>query len=201
MAGIDFATQGRTAQGMLNIPQLNNNLATNFDLLNTLSLGKFSPSITSIGSNAGNLGVNQALNTAGDAVKNGGEATKGLNWFGNNGVIGSTASLIGSGVGIWNAYNSYKFGKDQVEQMKRQNTLLENQYNEEVKRYNKREAERDASNSYFQNMAGNIWEKYYSNYGNANANNANANTANDTAQNAAQMSEPQEKKLSPVERE
>ena len=148
-----------------------------------------------IGSNAG-LGINQALNTA---ANGGGEATKGLDWFGNNGVIGSTASLLGSGAQIWNAYNSWKYGKAQVEEMKKQNELLAKQYEEETKRYNKREAERDASNSYFQNMAGNIWEKYYSNY--ASTNDTAQNATQTPTQEVAQTQEQEKKHLSPVERE
>ena len=199
MAGVNFAIAGRTQQGVANLA----NKTSNF----TYPLGA-SFGIQPL-SNASNLG--QSLNVtkgAGDAVTQG---TKGLDWWGNNGIIGSTGAALNGVANLWGAYNSFMQGNKQLKEMRRQNDLLEQQYKTEIERYNKREAERDASNSYFQNMANGIYQRYYSNYGNAGANIANANAentltlTNDNAQNA--LNQPQtpqideQKRQNVVERE
>lgn len=175
----------------------------NFDYKGFVSLNDF-----------GNTNLTKNLNLignakeAGDAVTQG---TKGLDWWGNNGIIGSTGAALNGVANFWGAYNSFTQGNKQLKEMRRQNDLLEQQYKTETERYNKREAERDASNSYFQNMANGIYQRYYSNYGNAGANIANANaentltSANDNAQNA--LNQPQiaqideQKRQNVVERE
>lgn len=162
-------------------------------------------------SSVSNLGQSfNGVKTAGNAVTQG---TKGLDWFGDKGIIGSTGAALNGVASLWGAYNSFTQGNKQLKEMRRQNDLLEQQYQTETERYNKREAERDASNSYFQNMANGIYQRYYSNYGNAGANatNTNANAentltnTNDNAQNAlnqpqtAQINE--QKRQNVVERE
>lgn len=150
-------------------------------------------------SSVSNLGSLNVANKAGNAVTQG---TKGLDWFGDNGIIGSTGAALNGVASLWGAYNSFTQGNKQLKEMRRQNDLLEQQYITETERYNKREAERDASNSYFQNMANGIYQRYYSNYGNAGA---NATNTNDNAQNA--LNQPQtpqineQKRQNVVERE
>lgn len=100
-------------------------------------------------------------------------ATSGLGGWGS--MMQGAGSLINAGTGIYSAYWGVKLGKENVKELQRQNDLLEKQYNTEVERYNKREAQQDAADNYIQGMAGDIYSRYYSN------NNDNKSTSNDNA--------------------
>lgn len=199
----NFAVAGRTQQGLEKLPNLNTNFGSLFNSNASVFTGfSGAPLDTSA------IVSNATKATADTATKLGGEATKGFDWFGKNGIIGSTGAALNGIASVWGAYNSFTQGKQQLKEMRRQNDLLEKQYNTEVERYNKREAERDASNSYFQTMANNMYEKYRANYGNTNtgasADNSQASGANagETTQNPSlNAPQEQEQKLLPTERE
>lgn len=161
MAGIDLRATDKVTNGL---PQ-----AYTFGA--SIGIQNFAPLDTNLGQS---LKIADTAKKAGDAAT---KSTQGIDWFGDNGVIGSTGAALNGIANIWGAYNSFTQGKAQLNEMRRQNDLLEQQYRTETERYNKREAERDASNEYFQNMANGIYQRYYANYGNANS----ANNASDTA--------------------
>lgn len=93
-----------------------------------------------------------------------GEAGGGFSWFGNSGAIGSIGTAFNGLANMWSAYNSFTQGKEQLDLMKKQNKLMEDQYTEETKRYNKREAERDAANADFRNTANSVYQQFAHNY-------------------------------------
>ena len=101
---------------------------------------------------------------AGDAASKAGEASSGLDWFGNNGVIGSIGTGINALANAWNAYNSFTQGKKQLDLMEKANTLAEKQYTEETRRYNEQKAEHDAAVKAQQNTTGAIYSQFASNY-------------------------------------
>lgn len=122
-------------------------------------------------------------------------ATSGLSGLGLGGwgsMMQGAGSLINAGTGIYSAYWGVKLGKANVEEMKKQNELLRDQYNEEVKRYNKREAQQDAADNYIQGMAGDIYSRYYSN-NNDNNNSANSDNANQQSSLAGNSALPTER--------
>ena len=190
----------------------------NYDIgiTETAKFGASEPLSTNIISNKTGKVLGK-LNSLDDALgitqKTANGASSGLDWFGNNGIIGSVGAGLNGIASVWGAYNAFTQGNKQLKEMRRQNDLLEKQYNTEMERYNKREAERDASNSYFSNMANNMYQKYYANYANSGANadnsqtngtNSGANTPNlnNTAQNEPNLTQnEQEKNLLPTERE
>ena len=100
----------------------------------------------------------------GSIEKMGTQTAIGLDWFGNNGVIGSIGTSINALGNIWNAYNSFTQGKEQLQLMKEANQLARDQFEEEKKRYNKREAEHDAATAAQQNTTGAIYSQFASNY-------------------------------------
>ena len=108
----------------------------------------------------------QGLGTKiGDVIGSGANnASSGLDWFGNNGVIGSIGTGINAIGNIWNAYNSFTQGRDQLNEMKRANDLAENQYKEETRRYNEQKAEHDAATKAQQDTTGAIYSQFASNY-------------------------------------
>jgi hypothetical protein len=100
----------------------------------------------------------------GSIEKMGTQTTSGLDWFGDNGVIGSIGTGINAIGNIWNAYNSFTQGKEQLKLMKEANQLAREQFNEEKARYDKREAEHDAATAAQQNTTGAIYSQFASNY-------------------------------------
>ena len=105
-----------------------------------------------------------AGNAASNAADAGSKAAEGTSWFGNNGIIGGVGTAINGIANLWGAYNSFTQGKKQLDLMKEQNELMRAQYNEETKRYNKREAERDAANADFRNTANSVYQQFAHNY-------------------------------------
>ena len=101
---------------------------------------------------------------AGDAASKAGEASSGLDWFGNNGVIGSIGTGIGAIGNVWSAYNSFTQGREQLNEMKKANALAREQFEEEKARYNKREAEHDAATKAQQDTTSAIYSQFASNY-------------------------------------
>lgn len=71
-------------------------------------------------------------------------------WVGNNGIIGSGASVLGAIGGGFGAYASWVNGKDQVSEMRKQRQMTENQLRIENERYEKRENERLQNNAELQ---------------------------------------------------
>ena len=91
-------------------------------------------------------------------------ASSGLDWFGNNGVIGSIGTGINALGNIWNAYNSFTQGKEQLKLMKEANQLARDQYNTETQRYNEQKAEHDAAVKAQQDTTSAIYSQFASNY-------------------------------------
>lgn len=91
-------------------------------------------------------------------------ASSGIDWFGNNGVIGSIGTGINAIGNIWNAYNSFTQGKQQLELMKEANQLARDQYNTETQRYNEQKAEHDAATKAQQDTTSAIYSQFASNY-------------------------------------
>lgn len=93
-----------------------------------------------------------------------GSQKSGLDWFGDNGVIGSIGTGINAFANAWNAYNSFTQGKDQLKLMKEANQLARDQYNTETQRYNEQKAEHDAATKAQQDTTGAIYSQFASNY-------------------------------------
>lgn len=117
-------------------------------------------------------------------------AISGLGGWGS--MMQGAGSLISAGTGIYSAYWGVQLGKENVKELQRQNDLLEKQYNTEVERYNKREAQQDAADNYIQGMAGDIYSRYYSN-NNDNNNSANSDNANQQSSLAGNSALPTER--------
>lgn len=115
-------------------------------------------------SNILNSNKSVLFQNAGDAASKAGEASSGLDWFGNNGVIGSIGTGINALGNIWNAYNSFTQGKQQLELMKEANQLARDQYNTETQRYNQQKAEYDAATKAQQDTTSAIYSQFASNY-------------------------------------
>ena len=120
--------------------------------------------IGSLGNYQNYLNSNKSVlfQNAGDAAGN--ASSSGLDWFGDNGVIGSIGTGINAIANAWNAYNSFTQGRDQLNEMKKANQLAREQFEEETRRYNKREAEHDAATKAQQNTTGAIYSQFASNY-------------------------------------
>lgn len=91
-------------------------------------------------------------------------ASSGLDWFGNNGVIGSIGTGINALANAWNAYSSFTQGKQQLELMEKANDLAEKQYKTETQRYNQQKAEYDAATKAQQDTTSAIYSQFASNY-------------------------------------
>jgi hypothetical protein len=120
--------------------------------------------IGSLGNYQNYLNSNKSVlfQNAGDAAGN--ASSSGLDWFGDNGVIGSIGTGINAIGNIWNAYNSFTQGKKQLDLMEKANALAEKQYTEETRRYNEQKAEHDAATKAQQNTTGAIYSQFASNY-------------------------------------
>lgn len=113
-------------------------------------------------SNILNSNKSVLFQNAGDAAGN--ASSSGLDWFGDNGVIGSIGTGINAIGNIWNAYNSFTQGKQQLELMKEANQLARDQYNTETQRYNEQKAEHDAATKAQQDTTSAIYSQFASNY-------------------------------------
>lgn len=72
-------------------------------------------------------------------------------WVGNQGILGSTGSVVGAVGNTIGAYWTWKNGKAQTKAMQKQLDMTQNQLNIENERYNKRENERLENNAFLQN--------------------------------------------------
>ena len=120
--------------------------------------------IGSLGNYQNILNSNKSVlfQNASDAAGN--ASSSGLDWFGDNGVIGSIGTGINALANAWNAYNSFTQGKKQLDLMEKANALAEKQYTEETRRYNEQKAEHDAAVKAQQNTTGAIYSQFASNY-------------------------------------
>ena len=120
---------------------------------------------TSTAASAAPFKIDFLSSTAGNATqKIADNASSGLDWFGDNGVIGSIGTGINAIGNIWNAYNSFTQGKEQLKLMKEANQLARDQYNTETQRYNEQKAEHDAAVKAQQDTTGAIYSQFASNY-------------------------------------